>query len=293
MFDFLVYWDDLFFNKINYPSLGIFRILIGIVCLFKIFLLFKNRYEYFGAKGFFPYNIWKNYLKNNFSIFHYLKPNNFNIDLILFFSSISFFLLTIGFCTEVACFMSYCLFISLNNRNPYIFNSGDSLLRIMLFLLIFSNCGLYLSVDNIIYNREQLDILINPCIIRLMQIIIIKVYLHAFYSKLLFSDLWLKGTGLYYSMSNFWVSRYNLNPYLNKFIFIFLNYTTLLAESVLALGLIFKETSTICVFILIFMHILFEILLRINLFGIIMIACLLLFLRSDIIIMLLTKLFLL
>lgn len=280
--NFVTCWDDLFFNKINIPTLGIFRILIGTVCLCKILLLFTNRYEYFGPKGFFPHNIWKNYWKNHISIFHYLEPNNFNVDIILFFSAISFFLLTIGLCTEIVCLVSYFLFSSLTNRSPHIFNSGDSLLRIILLLLIFSNCEFYLSVDNMIYNRDQLDAFISPLFIRLIQIVIIKVYIQAFYSKLLFTDFWLKGTGLYYAMSNLWVARYNTNPYLNKFVFVFLNYSTLFAESVMVLGLFFKETSTICVFFLIFMHLLTEIFLRINLFGITMAACLFLFLKIDI-----------
>jgi hypothetical protein len=284
LINFLIdYWDNLFFHKINCPFLGLFRILIGIVCLCKLFLLFKNRYEYFGEKGLYPHNIWRNHWKNHLSIFLYLKPNNINVDIIFFFSAISFFLLTIGFCTEVFCFISFFLFTSLNNRNCYIFNSGDSLLRILLFLMIFSSCGFYMSLDNIVYEREQLNALINPLTTRFIQIVVIKVYIHAFYSKLLFSNFWREGTGLYYSISNLWVARYNLNPYINKFIFIFLNYATLIAESALVIGLLFKETSTICVFILIFLHLLFEILLRINLFGVIMIACLLLFLRSDLI----------
>lgn len=276
MLDLLTFWDNLFFNKINYPNLGFFRILIGIICFCKILLLFTNRYEYFGPKGFYPINVWKNHWEKNISIF-LLNPSNFNVDIILFFSVISSLLLTVGFCTEFVCFICYFLFINLTNRMPYIFNAGDSLLRIILLLLVFSNCGHYISVDNIIYNRAQLDAFTNPLAIRLIQIVTIKVYIDAFYSKLL-NNFWLKGTGLYYCLNNFWVNRYNINPYLNKYGFIFLNYSTLIAESVVVLGLIFKETSTVCAFFLMFVHLLFEILLRINLFGIIMIACLLLFL---------------
>lgn len=289
--NFIICWYNLFFDKINYPSLGIFRILIGIVCLLKIFLVSKNRYEYFGVKGFYPYRTWENDHKKHmyFCVFHYLKQNDFSVDMVLILSAISSFFLTIGFLTEFSCLVIYCLIVSLNHRNIYIWNSGDCLLRIMLFLLIFSGCGYYLSVDNIIYNRSQLEICISPWIVRLMQIVLLNVYFHAFYTKMHNSDSWIKGMGLYYSLSNKMVARYNLIPYINKYIFIFSNYITLLAESVLVLGLLFKETSTICVFLLIIMHLLFEIFLRLNLFGITMIACLILFLENDIIIKLLTE----
>lgn len=272
-----------FFEKINIPSLGITRILFGAICLCKIYLLFENRYEYFGVKGYYPYKIWEiNCKKNNhFSFFHYLKPNNFSVDLILFFSTISSFFLTIGFCTEISCFITFCLITSLNNRNQFIFNGGDSLLRIMLFLLIFSNCGFYVSVDNIIYEKNQLDIFIDPWVVVLMKILLLRVYFEAFFSKLLSSGSWNRGAGLYYSMNTKMANRYDLNPYLNKYAFILLNYAILSAESLLVLGLLFNYTSTICVFLLICMHLLFEIFLRINLFGIIMVACLLLFLKSD------------
>lgn len=277
---FSIIYLESFFSKINIPLLGVSRILFGIVCLCKIFLLFKNRYEYFGTNGFYPYNSWKNNLKKNkhFCVFHYLTPNNFSVDFVLFFGAISSFFLTIGFCTEISCFVTFCLISSLNGRNEFIFNGGDSLLRIMLFFLIFSNCGFYISIDNIIHGRKQFDRLIDPEVVRLMQIVVLKVYFQSFYSKLLYSDFWRKGTGLYYSMNIAMVNRYNISPYINKYFFIVLNYVILLAESLLVLGLIFKETSTICVFILIFMHLLFEIFLRINLFGIIMVACLLLYL---------------
>ena len=279
-----VLYEDLF-NKINIPFLGVTRILFGIICLCKIFLLLKNRYEYFGVKGFYPYKAWEVNCKKNehFSVFHYLKPNNFSVDLVLFFSSISSFFLTIGFCTEISCLTTFFLIMSLNNRNGYIFNGGDNLLRIMLFLLIFSNCGFYISIDNLIYNRNQLSACIDPWIVRLMQILVIKVYFDAFFSKILSSDSWYEGTGFYYSTNTKMLNRHDLNLYLNKSAFILLNYATLAAESVLVLGLLFNETSTICVFLLIIMHLLFEIFLRINLFGIIMVACLLLFLRIDII----------
>lgn len=281
MFDII---DLNFFGKINAPYLGIARILFGTICLFKIYLLLKNRYEYFGVKGLYPYEKWEVDFKKNkrFSIFHYLKPNNFSVDLVLFFATTSSFFLTIGFCTEVSCFLTFCLITSLNNRNHFIFNGGDCLLRIMLFLLIFSNCGFYISIDNVIYNRKQLSICIDPWIFTLMQILVIRVYFEAFFSKLLGSDSWIKGEGFYYSMNTKIINRYDLNLYLNKNAFVFLNYATLAAESLLVLGLLFDNTSTICVFILIFMHLLFEVFLRINLFGIIMVACLLLFLRNDI-----------
>lgn len=279
-----VFFENLF-SKINIPFLGMTRILFGIICLCKIYLLLKNRYDYFGVEGFYPYKIWKINCKKNehFSIFNYLKPNNFSVDLVLFFGSISSFFLTIGFCTEISCFVTFCLITSLNNRNQFIFNGGDSLLRIMLFFLIFSSCGFYISIDNIIYNRNQLYAFVDPWIVRLMQILVIRVYFEAFFSKILSSDVWYEGTGFYYSMNNKMFNRCNVNLYLNKSGFIFLNYATLAAESLLALGLFFNETSTICAFILIIMHLLFEIFLRINLFGIIMIACLFLFLKVDII----------
>jgi len=280
----IIYFENLF-TKINVPSLGISRILFGIICLFKIILLFKNRYEYFGIKGFYPYKTWEINCKKNkhFSIFHYLKQNNFSVDFVLFFCFMSSFFLTIGFLTELSCFVTFFLITSLNNRNQFIFNGGDSLLRIMLFLLIFSGCGFYISVDNIIYHRKQIEICIDPWVVRLMQILVIRVYFEAFFSKIIGSDVWHKGTGFYYSINTKMANRYNLNSYLNKSMFVFLNYAVLVAESALPLGLLFNDTSTICVFILIFMHLLFEIFLRINLFGIIMVACLFIFLKSDII----------
>lgn len=287
--DFLIFWDSLFFEKINYPSLGIFRIFIGIIYLCKMFLLLNKRYEYFGVNGFYPYDSWKIDYKKNiyFSVFHYLKPNNLSVDIVLFSSIISALFLTIGFCTEIFCVISYLLFLSLNHRNLFIWNAGDSLFRIILFLLIFSGCGYYMSIDNIIYNRKQLDIYIEPWIVRLIQIVLVTVYFHAFYSKLQNSELWIKGTGLYYSLNNKMVTRYC--PNLNKYVFVFLNYATLIAESVLVLGIFFEETSTFCIFILMFMHLLFEIFLRINLFGPIMIACLILFLNNNIIIKILSE----
>lgn len=276
---------EILFDKINIPFLGISRILFGAICLCKLYLLLKNRHEYFGPTGFYPYKMWEIDCKKNkhFCIFHYLKPNNSSVNFVLLLGIIFSFFLMVGFCTEISCFATFCLITSLNSRNQFIFNSGDSLLRIMLFLLIFSNCGFYISVDNVLYNRKQLDIFIDPWVVRLMQIVVMKVYFQAFFSKLLGSDVWRKGIGLYYSMNTKIANRCDLNPYLNKFAFIFLNYAILAAESIFVLGLLFNNTSTICVFILIFMHLLFEIFLRINLFGIIMVACLFLFLRSDII----------
>ncbi len=55
--------------------------------------------------------------------------------------------LTVGFHTRVACIASWVLLVSLQNRNPFVYHSGDDLLRLALFWGMFLPLGARFSLD--------------------------------------------------------------------------------------------------------------------------------------------------
>lgn len=57
--------------------------------------------------------------------------------------------LAVGFHTRVACIVSWVLLVSLQNRNPFVYHSGDDLLRLVLFWGMFLPLGARFSLDAI------------------------------------------------------------------------------------------------------------------------------------------------
>ena len=55
--------------------------------------------------------------------------------------------MTVGFHTRVASIVSWVLLVSLQNRNPFVYHSGDDLLRLVLFWGVFLPLGARWSVD--------------------------------------------------------------------------------------------------------------------------------------------------
>jgi hypothetical protein len=273
-------WNYIFFNPQYATVLGLFRILIGLLCIAKTFVLWKHASDYLGPEGWYNYKSWKSRTSGDlyFSFFNCLPPSMNSVYLILSAFLFSSICLCIGYHTEISAIFTYLFWVSINHRNVHIFNSGDSLLRIILFLLIFSGSGNGLSLDNHILGKSQFYTMVNPWVWRLMQITLINVYFQSVYEKINNGSDWRTGVAFYYALSNESYARFRITKYINKYTSLIFSWGTLAVELFSSLGLLFKETNGICIVILLILHSIFEIMLKIGMFGFLMMFCVLLFL---------------
>jgi hypothetical protein len=210
-YDLIALWNNFFFDPINMINLGLFRICIGLVCCYKIYALNYRLNEYLGVDGWYMLKLWKRASdsKHYFCIFNYLPSTNNSVLFVMSIFLISSICLTLGLCTALSSAIAYICWLSICHRNIFIFNSGDSLLRMLLFFLVFSYGGYYCSLDNYIYNRDQIQACLNPWVTRLMQISVLSMYLHTVYYKINYGADWCDGTAVHYACNNFSFNRLN------------------------------------------------------------------------------------
>ena len=106
--------------------------------------------------------------------------------------------LLVGWHSRIAAVIVFVLVVSFERRSPWVFNSGDALIRIEAFLLAVSPCGAALSLDERRRSGSFWAAQTRPnWPIRLLQIQLSIVYLAAVQSKLA-GQPWLDGTAVSY-----------------------------------------------------------------------------------------------
>ncbi len=109
--------------------------------------------------------------------------------------------LTIGWMTRLSSIAVFLCLVSIQDRNPYILNSGDTMMRVAGFFLMFAPAGAALSVDRlrrIWRGREGLAIEPRPpWAQRMIQLEVSVMYISAVLSKL-GGRTWWNGTALYF-----------------------------------------------------------------------------------------------
>jgi hypothetical protein len=110
--------------------------------------------------------------------------------------------LAAGWCTRLAAAVVFVALLSFERRNPWVFNGGDGLLRIIAFYLMLSPAGAALSVDR---RRRHPDASFwafparAPWALRLMQIQLSVVYLAGVWDKVQ-GMAWNQGTAVSYAL---------------------------------------------------------------------------------------------
>lgn len=220
-----------------------------------------------------------------------LDPNNTSLLLVLF---LIFFLasicLVVGYKTRLAAIISFVLYSTLYHRDPFLFNSGDTYMRVSCFWLIFSAAGQALSVDSWLEHKRKG--LIDPMFTdfkyppvsmwahRLLQLQLTLVYFHTMVCKL-WGPVWYDGTAVYYSARIEDLERVRL-PYLfdNLWTVKLLSWGTLALETALFTLIWIKELRYYVIACAVIFHLIIDLTMNIPLFEWEMIASYVLFVEA-------------
>jgi hypothetical protein len=109
--------------------------------------------------------------------------------------------LMLGQWTRVAAVVVFVGIVSLEHRNPFVFNSGDGLLRVIAFYMMLAPSGASLSLDRRRRDRSAFWEFPRraPCALRLMQVQLSVVYLSSVWTKL-GGTTWNDGTAVSYAV---------------------------------------------------------------------------------------------
>lgn len=201
-------WDQFWFSNGSPLPVAVFRITFGLLVLIHALLLVPDMYVWFGNRGALTYQTvvdWANHLVtlNILNLFPGSDQWMVCVIAILMVAAIS---LMVGFKSRIASTVVFLCLTSLYHRNPFIYNSGDTYMRVAAFWMIFADSGAMLSVDNMLRRRQlgvaQVAANIIPEVsmwpLRLLQIHMVGVYCHTYFKKVV-GDVWVNGEAVYYS----------------------------------------------------------------------------------------------
>ena len=110
--------------KLDPRSLTLFRIILGLVAFYDIYLNLTNWEALFSPSGVLKY-------AGEFSIF--------NTPLVFFLGLLFSIFIIIGFKTRIFLFLTWFVILNIQVSNPYLLNFGDQVLLLSLFWSCFLN----------------------------------------------------------------------------------------------------------------------------------------------------------
>lgn len=197
-------WDKFWFSETSPLPVATYRILLGILMMGFVLLLIPDLFVWFGANGIVSNQAvadWSNGQSVYLNVLSFFPDNDTALVIFhcLFFASA--FCLMIGYQTRIASILCFIFLASIYHRNPFIFNSGDTYMRVTTFWLMFSAAGSALAIDG---RKQRLkengdfteykNVSIWPQ--RLLQLQLTTVYMHTFFSKIV-GGPWIDGTAVF------------------------------------------------------------------------------------------------
>ncbi len=178
-------------------ALGLMRIAVGIVLLVDLIIRSFSIKAFFTDEGLLPVQVLKEYNWNPYYFSLHAMSGELWWQILLFMlNAVCIMLLIRGFRTRLFTFICWVFLTSLQNRNPFILQGGDDLLRLMLLWGIFLPWGeRYSNRHTSSYSNAYFSLANIGYIL-----LVTSVY---FFSALLKSHAeWhSEGTALYYALS--------------------------------------------------------------------------------------------
>ena len=274
-------WTSFFHAQVPAEPLALFRIFIGVILVLNGLLLLPIFQEFCGPRGVVSDRCWRQSIHSrNLCLLHYLPAGSSSRWLFLMGHLLACAAFLTGWHFQVASVLVFVSLVSIHHRNPWCLSSADSLLRLITFICCFS------PAPAAIWTLESTG-LPNGCITveawpaRLIQILVCSVYLRTVCWKLR-GSLWKNGTAAWYPLwADAWVRLRPPRWMLVPLTISIATRCTILLELALAFGLWISDVRLPLLLAGIAMHLVFDLILNLQLFSWVMITCLLLFLTPP------------
>jgi len=189
-------WRAFWFRPEPAYTLGLVRIVFGLIAVFWTIALFPDLKAFFGPDGVLPRQPVSAFEWGVFEIWTDDRALVIGWTVLL----VSAVAMTVGWHSRLAALIVFVLILSFEVRSPYIFNSGDSLIRIEALFLALSPCGAALSLDQRRRTGAFWTAQVRaPWPLRLMQIQLTLIYLATFQVRMT-GEKWPNGTALSYAL---------------------------------------------------------------------------------------------
>ena len=196
-------WDDFWFKPQPPTAMALFRIAYGLIVLQFGLLLHPNLTAFFGEGAIVSLPSARMFAGAPQLNVLLLLPQNDSALQVFFavFMAASVFL-TLGLMSRLSAAIVFLAFVSLDFRDPFVFNSGDNFLRLGAFYLMLSHAGAAFSLDSAIkraLGQGDHPPVYAPWAQRLLQVQLVLIYCDTFWTKIV-SEQWIDGTAVYYAL---------------------------------------------------------------------------------------------
>ncbi|WP_018158810.1 HTTM domain-containing protein [Smaragdicoccus niigatensis] len=226
-------WRNFWFEPQSMMTLGLLRIVFGVVVFGWGLSLGPDLFDLFGRDGVMPEPISSPYLWGLLHVF----PSDTAVVILWGLLLVAAAALTVGWHSRLAALVVLLIVLSFERRNMFVFNSGDVLLRIEALFLVLSPCGSALSLDRkrtagSFWSAQMRA----PWTLRLFQLQLSLVYLVSVQGKLA-GGTWIDGTAVSYALRVSDLTTFSLPSWvINSPLFInFASWSTLVLEVALAI----------------------------------------------------------
>lgn len=280
--DLIGLWNQFFHAPESTLALALFRLAFGALLLANAFSFWRTAETFLYPAGALALADQQHYFKQTtWSLFNHLPPTRGAVHFVLLLHIAGAVGLFSGFYTRLSAALVFITLVSVHTRNVYLLNSGDTLQRLLCFLLIFSHAGGALSVDAWLAGASVNTAapMHDPWALRLMQVLVAIVYLRTTYWKL-YGATWWAGSATYFALSSRDFQRRSLPHWLAQpWFYRTTSYGTLALEGALGSLLWCDPLRYPLLLAGVALHLGLEYFMRIGLFQWTMLASLLLFLK--------------
>ncbi len=285
-------WNAFFHAREPATTVALFRLLFAVLLVVNALLFLGQARLWIGERGVLPRERYlEAFGRSRFTLLAHLPSTDSWVFVVLGTHILAAVSLFVGLGTQASAAVVFITLVSLQHRNPLVLYGADHLLRLMSFLLIFSRAGEVWSIDHWLMARAGLEPLPGTAwCSRLMQLQVSIVYGKAFVAKL-GGLTWREGSAVYYAVQAEGFRRSRLPLFMRSLFWSRLaTWWTLAVE--LALGpLVWIRALRYPILLAgLSLHLLMDVFMNLQIFGVTMIVCLVLFIEPQALDTLLTRL---
>src|SRR5262245_37067362 len=139
-------WERFWFEPEPTSTLALVRIAFGALVFAWTVSLAHDAYSFFSGSGILPSSTYDGEAATAWGLLD-LTDSRLAVALLLAVLALASLFLVAGLYTRVASVLVFIGLISIERRNPFVFNSGDGLLKVIAFYMMLAPSGVALSVD--------------------------------------------------------------------------------------------------------------------------------------------------
>ena len=274
-------WNRFWFEPVSTAPLAVFRVVFGLIVFFWTLSLFPDLSAFFTKSGILPQQ--QHYTGGAWGLLGSF-PSKTTVFIVWAALLVASILLVLGFFSQLAAAVVFIAVVSFERRNPWIFNSGDGLIRLIAFYLIFAPTAASLSLQRFLRNREAFWTFPARPVwpVRLLQLQFSAIYLFAAWDKVR-GTTWNNGTAVSLALRITDVQRFPLPGFVTHSLLLsnLLSYGTLVIELSLAV-LVWNRTLRPYVLLAgLSLHLGIEYAIRVGFFGVSVLSLYLLWVPAE------------